>query len=74
MLRKRILIVDDEASVRQTLTTLLEHNGHVITATENADEALTRLQQDPDYDLVLTDIIMPGTDGLSLQGFREGSP
>lgn len=66
MLRKRILIVDDEADVRETLTALLEHNGHIITATESADEALARLQQDPDYDLVLADIIMPGTDGLSL--------
>jgi putative nucleotidyltransferase with HDIG domain len=66
MTRKRILIVDDEAPVRETLTALLEQDDHVIVATENADEALARLQKDPDYDLVLSDIIMPGTDGLSL--------
>ena len=34
--------------------------------TESAEEAMVRLQQDPDYDLVLSDIMMPGTDGLTL--------
>lgn len=66
MPQKRILIVDDEASGRQSLALLLELNGHTITAAESADAAWARLQQDPDYDLVITDIIMPGTDGLSL--------
>ena len=66
MTQKRILIVDDEAEVRDTLTALLEHIGHATASTENAEQALARLQQDPDYDLVLTDIIMPGEDGLSL--------
>ncbi len=66
MSQKRILIVDDEPAVRSLIATLLEHSGYATTAAESADEALARLQQDPDYDLVLTDIIMAGTDGLSL--------
>ncbi|MEO6909381.1 MAG: HD domain-containing phosphohydrolase [Edaphobacter sp.] len=66
MPQKRILIIDDEAAVRRIIAAWLGHNGYQATALASADEALTRLQQDPDYDLVLTDIVMPGTDGLSL--------
>jgi len=66
MSQKRILIVDDEAQMRETLAVLLKYTGHATTATQDAEEALARLQQDPDYDLVLTDIIMPVRDGLSL--------
>lgn len=63
---ERILIVDDEEAVRSVVTALLKHNGYETTIVEGAEEALTRLQQDPDYDLVLSDIMMPGVDGLTL--------
>lgn len=66
MTPKRILIVDDEATMRDVVSALLEQSGYATVAVESADEAMIRLQQDPDYDLVLSDIVMPGTDGLSL--------
>src|SRR5882757_5934532 len=66
MPQERILVVDDEESVRGVIAAMLEHSGYSATLTESAEEAITRLQQDPDYDLVLSDIMMPGTDGLSL--------
>ena len=66
MRQERILIVDDEETVRDVVTALLERSGYATTAVASAEEALTRLQQDPDYDLVLSDIIMPGIDGLNL--------
>jgi DNA-binding NtrC family response regulator len=66
MPQERILIVDDEQSVRDVAATLLEHSGYATTTIENAEEAIARLQQDPDYNLVLSDIMMPGTDGLTL--------
>ena len=66
MPQQRILIVDDEAPVRDIIAALLEHSGYAATTVESAEEAMARLQQDPDYDLVLTDIIMPGADGLTL--------
>jgi putative nucleotidyltransferase with HDIG domain len=66
MPQERILIVDDEEAVRDVIRALLEHSGYATTTVVSAAEAMTRLQQDPDYDLVLTDIIMPGTDGLNL--------
>jgi len=66
MPQERILVVDDEEPVRGVVAALLEHSGYAATVTESAEEALARLQQDPDYDLVLCDIMMPGTDGLCL--------
>ena len=66
MPQQRILIVDDEEAVRCVVTALLEHSGYEITSVAGAEEAVTRLQQDPDYDLVLADIMMPGVDGLNL--------
>src|ERR1700733_3845723 len=66
MPQERILVVDDEEAVRRVVAALLECCGYEITALEGAEEALTRLQQDPDYDLVLSDIMMPGIDGLTL--------
>jgi putative nucleotidyltransferase with HDIG domain len=66
MPQERILVVDDEESVRNIAAALLDHGGYAVTVAEDAEEAITRLQQDPDYDLVLADIMMPGTDGLTL--------
>jgi putative nucleotidyltransferase with HDIG domain len=66
MPQERILVVDDEEAVRRVVAALLARCGYETTVVEGAEEALTRLQQDPDYDLVLSDIMMPGIDGLTL--------
>ena len=66
MPQERILIVDDEAPVRTVTAAMLAHSGYTATTTASAEEALTRLSQDPDYDLVLSDIMMPSTDGFTL--------
>ena len=66
MLPERILIVDDEEAIRKAVAAILEHSGYVSTATSCAEEAMARLAQDPDYDLVLVDVMMSGTDGLTL--------
>jgi len=66
MQQERILVVDDEAPVRGIVAALLEHSGYTAITASGANEAIELLAQDPTYSLVLSDIMMPGTDGLAL--------
>ncbi|HEX4846982.1 MAG TPA: response regulator [Novosphingobium sp.] len=61
----RLLLVDDEAALREPLAEYLARQGFVVHQAASAAEARTRLRDDPP-DLVLLDIMMPGEDGLSL--------
>lgn len=60
-----ILIVDDEEGLREGLSKLLEGEGYAVIAAETGEEALQILQQSH-IDLVLTDMRMPGMDGIEL--------
>jgi GAF domain-containing protein/CheY-like chemotaxis protein len=59
----RLLLVDDEDDVREALADMLTSHGHTVLTASGADEALARLDAEPDLDLVLTDLIMPGRTG-----------
>jgi len=61
----RVLLVDDEATLREPLAEYLTRQGFLVTAAASAAEARTRLREE-EPDLVLLDIMMPGEDGLSL--------
>jgi DNA-binding response OmpR family regulator len=63
----RILIVDDEPLVAQTLTLVFRRNGFDAVTAYNADQALASVRVSPP-DLVLCYIDMPGRDGISLMG------
>lgn len=60
----RILLIDDEQMVRETLIRLLEQGGHEVASAENGERGL-QLAREGDYELVVTDINMPGVDGLA---------
>lgn len=60
-----ILIVDDEPLIRDILVRKLTGSGYQPTPVENAFEALNRMREKP-YPLVLSDIMMPGMDGIEL--------
>ena len=61
----QILVVDDEVGIRELLSEILREEGHQVRLAENAGEArLVRNRVRPD--LVLLDIWMPDTDGISL--------
>ncbi|MDH4319093.1 MAG: response regulator [Desulfobulbaceae bacterium] len=60
---KKILIVDDEEQIRLMLRQTLEHEGYEVHTVENGQEGMDLIQQ-ADFDLVITDMIMPVKDGL----------
>lgn len=61
----RILIVDDELSMREFLAILLEREGHEVSVSENAARALELIGAE-EFDLIISDVNMPGLDGISL--------
>ena len=61
----RVLVVDDEESLRRVLQVQLENRGYETSLAKNGHEALTILNESP-HDLVLTDLRMPGMSGLEL--------
>ena len=62
----RVLIVDDDETIRDTLYELLSEF-YVCQTAETAEKAFARLEAD-EYDVLLTDISMPGLSGLELLG------
>lgn len=61
----RILLAEDDSSLRGFLTRALERAGHQVIDCENGDDAIDALEHGP-YDLLLTDIVMPIMDGVAL--------
>jgi two-component system response regulator AtoC len=62
---RNILVVDDDSAMRHLLSVILTDHGWEARAVANATDALKELEA-RDYDLVLTDVRMPGMDGLAL--------
>ncbi len=60
----RILLAEDDYSLRGFLSPALERAGHEVTACADGDEAVAFL--DEPWDLLLTDIVMPGLDGIEV--------
>lgn len=73
-MKKSILIIDDDASLRRILEYNLLEAGYAVTAAATGEEGL-RLLQAERYSLVITDMNMPGIDGMEvLKGVKELSP
>ncbi|HTS57023.1 MAG TPA: sigma-54 dependent transcriptional regulator [Terriglobales bacterium] len=65
MTKTRILVVDDDASLRRVLQVQLEQEGYAVASAASAQQTLSMLQVQP-YDLVISDLKMPGSSGLEL--------
>lgn len=63
---KTIMIVDDSATMRMSISTTLEMNGFTVVAAEDGLVALTKLQSGLKPDLIITDVNMPNMGGLDL--------
>lgn len=74
--RARILVVEDELLIRLVVSDYLRDAGYDVVEAFNGDEALALLQLRLRFDLVITDVRMPGTlDGMALLGvIRETRP
>jgi PAS domain S-box-containing protein len=58
---ERILVVEDNDDVRQAVVDMLSGWGYRVTAAENPDVAVKMIEGDSNFDLLFTDIVMPGT-------------
>ena len=70
MSNPQVLVVDDEADIRALIQEILSEEGYGVTVAANADEARSA-RRDNEFDLILLDIWMPDTDGITL--LREWS-
>jgi len=58
---ERILVVEDNDDVRRAVVDMFKSWGYRVTAAENPDVAAALLEKDPAFDLLFTDVVMPGT-------------
>src|SRR4030067_2154721 len=63
----KVLITDDDGDLRELLTEAVRNWGYVVSVARDGDEALRRLRMDR-YDIVISYLMMPGMDGLTLLG------
>jgi CheY-like chemotaxis protein len=61
----RILVVDDEESIRDLCARVLTRAGYLVVTVPSGEDALTRLTAEP-FDMVISDIRMPGVSGLEV--------
>jgi DNA-binding NtrC family response regulator len=61
----KILVIDDQKSIRNTLKDILEYESHEVVLAENGEEGITYFEKDK-FDLVLCDIKMPNMDGMEV--------
>ncbi|HET7824316.1 MAG TPA: sigma-54 dependent transcriptional regulator, partial [Anaeromyxobacter sp.] len=70
----KILVVDDQKNMRATTAIVLREAGHVVEEAEDGAAAIQRVQQEA-FDVVLTDLRMPGVDGMEvLRGVQRSAP
>ncbi|HMG27939.1 MAG TPA: response regulator, partial [Acidimicrobiia bacterium] len=60
-----ILVVDDEPAIQDILTWSLTAEGYNVATASSGEEALTRFKEQ-DFDVIVTDLVMPGLNGLDL--------
>jgi DNA-binding response OmpR family regulator len=72
--RRRVLVVEDDASIRELLRLHLDLAGFAIDEADEGRRALDRARSTP-FDLVLLDVMLPGLDGVSVcRAIRNGGP
>ena len=68
---QRVLIAEDDRELRELLALVLENAGYQVCQCCNGQQLLTRLTEQPSFDLVISDIRMPGLNGLEVLARRN---
>ncbi|MEW5814211.1 MAG: response regulator, partial [Spirochaetota bacterium] len=68
---KRILVVDDEKNMCEVLKLLLENDGYAVTTAADGREAIEKLNRGEVIDLIISDLKMPGIDGMGILNFLK---
>ena len=63
---KKVLVLEDESSIRSFIVINLRRAGYEVVEAETGEEALEKLQQQPDVKVALLDIMLPGIDGFEV--------
>jgi PAS domain S-box-containing protein len=72
--RARVLVIDDEVSIANTMRDLLSRR-HDVTATNTARDALVAIESGQDFDVIFCDLMMPGMSGIDLyEHLRQSHP
>jgi two-component system chemotaxis sensor kinase CheA len=71
---RRVLLIDDAPFFRNMLAPVLRASGYAVTAAATAQEALTLLRDGARFDVILTDIEMPGMSGFELASAVRNNP
>ena len=70
----RILVIDDEVAVRNTIRLILEHRGHYVVVAEGGQRGVDAIEAYA-FDAVIVDIFMPGMDGFqTIKILRQSAP
>lgn len=70
-MKARILVIDDDAAIRDTMRMLLEYDGYEVVAAGSGQEGLNIIEREPP-DMVFLDVKMPGMDGLEVLSRARG--
>lgn len=66
MKRQRVLLIDDDERLAEVLAYGMQQQGRDVTVRHSVDDGLTSMAEEPPFDAVITDLRMPGRDGLEL--------
>lgn len=70
----KVLVIDDVEAVRQAMALVLENAGHEVSQASDGLEGIRCLRESP-FDLLITDVLMPGADGIEvIKEARQKSP
>ena len=70
----RVLVVDDEGSARRLVRLILESEGHEVVEAQDGRYALSALEQEGPFDVLVLDLMMPWVDGWEVLKNLEWSP